>query len=191
MSLSKTKYGFILPACLILLLFSADGLSQNTFISLGPELALPAKYFQSYNNRGTALGGSFRVEPLLSYHVSFIATLGYISFAKTSPFSTSPTFTTKAAAIPIELGIKYYPIKNTGKPKGFFISAEMGLIPTNTHVTFENGSGHNHREIGFSLAPGLGYLLKHVEGGFRLRYNLTVNGFNVYYYDFRIAYLFF
>ena len=130
------------------------------------------------------------MEPFLSNHVSFIATLEYISFAKTSPFSASLTFTTKAKAIPIELGIKYYTIKNRGKPKGLFISAETGLIPTNTHAAFENGSRQQFRETGFSLAPGLGYLFGNIEAGSRLRYNLTVTGFNVYYYDFRIAYTF-
>jgi Outer membrane protein beta-barrel domain len=174
----------------MLLIISATSFSQKTFFSIGPELALPASYSQSHNNRGTGFGGSLRVESSWSKHVSGMATISYLSFALAHPLPTTPSYSEQVNAMLVQVGLKYYTQERKEKSNGFFISAELGLMPTTTHITFTTGSKQNFKETGLSVAPGLGYLLGNLEASFRLQYNLTATGSHVYYYNFRLAYVF-
>jgi hypothetical protein len=173
----------------MLLVLSASSFSQKTFFSFGPELALPASYSQSHNNRGTGLGGSFRVESSWGKHVSGMATIGYLKFALVHD-ELFAGYSDQVNAMPIQVGLKYYSQERKEKSNGFFISAELGIMPTTNHITFTTGSKINSKETGLSVAPGLGYLLGNLESGFRLQYNLTATGSHVYYYNFRLAYAF-
>jgi hypothetical protein len=172
----------------MLLILSATSFSQKIFFSIGPELALPASYSQSHNNRGTGFGGSLRVESSWSKHISGMATVSYLGFALAHPYST--TYSEQVNAMLVQVGLKYYTQERKEKSNGFFISAELGIMPTTNHITSTTDSKMISKETGLSVAPGLGYLLGNLEAGFRLQYNLTATGYHVYYYNFRLAYAF-
>ena len=163
-------------------------LSQKTFISIGGELALPSSSGLK-SVAGTGIGGSFRVESSWSNHIAGIATIGYLWFAKEDHFFNTSTSTT-FKALSIQAGIKYYTREKKEIQKGFFISAELGAMPTTTHFDYETNPDLNFKETGISVAPGLGFMLGKIELSLRLQYNLTASGFNVYYYNFRLAYAF-
>ena len=156
----------ILICSLAALFFPSIVFGQKTFVSIGPELALPDSYKQSNNNRGTGFGGSFRLESSWSKHVSGMATIGYLSFAKKSPFPSSPTYTNQVNAILIQVGIKYYVLEKNKNPNGFFLSGEIGIMPTSNHITYTNGSKQNFKEAGLSSALGVGYQYKKLETTF-------------------------
>ena len=119
-----------------------------------------------------------------------MASLGYLGFGETNPYSSEPSTTVKVHAFVIQPGIKYYLLKKQERPKGFFVSIEFGLMYTKTNIDYENHPDYTSKEAGISCAPGIGYQLGKVETGFRLQYNLSETGYNVYYYNFRIAYAF-
>ena len=180
----------VMTSCLLTLFISMMANSQKTFLSVGPELALPARFDQSHNNIGTGIGGSLRLEASWSKHVSGIATVGYLSFEEASPFSTQPTFTEQLNTIIIQAGIKYYIKERIDLTKGVFFSGELGSMPTTNEITFTTGAKEKFKEGGLSLALGTGYQLKNIEASFRLQYNLAARGFHIYYYNFRLAYAF-
>ncbi|MGZ5191166.1 MAG: outer membrane beta-barrel protein [Flavisolibacter sp.] len=181
---------FVIISCLVILLTPEITFGQKTSFSIGGEIALPGSSSGLSMNAGTGFGGSLRVESSWSKHISGLATIGYLAFAQTHPYSTTPTTTSKVKAILIQAGLKYYPREKKESPKGFFISAELGIMPTTTHFTYAANPDLNFKETGFSCAPGIGYQLGHIESSFRIQYNLTASGFNVYYYNFRLAYSF-
>jgi hypothetical protein len=186
----QMKIKYVMASCLLTLFFSTMANGQKAFLSVGPELALPARYDQSHNNMGTGIGGSMRLESSWSKHVSGIITVGYLSFEEASPFSTEPTFTEQLNTIIIQAGIKYYIKEKIDLTKGVFFSSELGSMPTTKEITFTTGTKEKFKEGGLSLALGTGYQLKNLEASFRLQYNLTARGFHVYYYNFRLAYAF-
>ena len=165
--------------------------SQKNYISLGPELALPGsskKYLQG-KDKGTGFGGSLRLESNWSKHVSGTATIGYLTFATAYPYSLSPTYSNQFKVLPVQFGIKYYSQeKKETIPNGFFMSGELGMIFTTNHIHYTNDTEQDFKESGPSLALGPGYQYKNIEAGLRLQFNLVSSGFNVYYYDFRVAY---
>lgn len=163
---------------------------QNNSLSIGAEVARPGSYSQSYNNRGIGYGGSLRFESSWDKHVSGMATASFLSFAKRSPDSFYPTYTHQVNAILIQLGVKYYILEKKKSLQGLFLSGELGSMPTSTRIVFTDGSKKNRKENGLSLALGVGYQYKKLESSFRLQYNLSDRGFNVYYYNFRFAYSF-
>jgi len=179
---------FLVP---FLLVMSTISYSQKTILSIGPELAFPGSSYSMSTNAGTGFGGSVRIESTWRKHISGMLTVGYLGFAeKELPFSGTPPTRTKVKAIPIQAGVKYYIQKINEPPKGFFISAELGLMPTSTHFDYAVNPDFDFKESGLSTALGIGYLAGIIEAGFRLQYNLTASGFDVYYYNFRLAYCF-
>lgn len=162
--------------------------SQKNFISIGGEFAVPATWGLDIL-AGNGLGGSFRFESSWGNHVSGIVTIGYLSFAKESHYLGSTT-TASFKAIPIQGGIKYYVMKKKENPNGLYLSTELGIMPTSTHFTYTSNPEYTRKESGLSVAPGVGYLLGKLESSVRLQYNLTASGFNVYYYNLRVAYAF-
>ena len=175
---------------MIMLMISAKSFSQNAIFFIGPELALPNS-FGLKMNAGTGLGGSLRVEFPSGKHISAIATIGYLGFAKKELlYSGTPPTTARFNAIPIQAGVKYYPKERKETPKGVFISTELGFMPTTIHFDYAANPDRDFKESGLSTALGIGYQLGTVEAGFRFQYNLTASGFDVYYYNFRVAYNF-
>lgn len=180
----KCTYGI---ACFATLFISAMAYSQKVF-SFGPEMALPARYRQSYNNMGTGVGGSIRLESPWSKHVSGMVTAGYLIFGEKHPYPTDPAYTEQLNILIIQAGIKYYIEAKTDMAKGIFLSTEIGAMPSTNNISFTNGSKEKFKEGGLSIALGTGYQLKNLDASFRLQYNLTVRGLHVYYYNFRLAY---
>lgn len=178
---------FILLSYAAILLLPTIVFSQKTFVSIGANLALPAHYQQSFNDRGTGFGGVMRVESPFSPHLSGIASVGYLSFAKASPFSDGSSY--QLSAISIQFGVKYYISRRKIGPDGFFLSGELGIMSTTNHITYTN-SEQKVKESDLIVAPGVGYQLKNFELSFRLQYDLTKVGYHVYYYKFGIAYAF-
>jgi len=183
------KNKLVLLYWLVILIAPEIVYSQKTFISVGGELALPSSTGLKMI-AGIGFGGSIRLESSWKKHISGMATIGYLSFAKNNPYSSAPATTSEFKAIPIQVGIKYYPKEKTEIAKGFYISAELGVMRTTTHFTYAANPDFNFKESGLSVAPGLGYLFRNLESSFRLQYNLSASGFNVYYYNFRLAYAF-
>ena len=179
---------------IIVLIISAQSFSQKNFFSIGPELALPNSVGLK-TNAGTGIGGSLRFEFDGSKHIAGLVTIGYLGFAqKELAYSgTQPTTTRYSArysAIPIQVGVKYYTKERKETPKGFFISAELGIMPTTIHFDYLNIPDRDFKESGLSTAIGIGYQLGKIEAGFRGQYNFSASGFDIYYYNFRIAYAF-
>jgi hypothetical protein len=169
---------------------SAVCIGQKFIFNIGPELAIPGgKDYGLKRTAGTGVGGSIRAELLFSQHCSIITTVGYLSFGEQEDeFSGTPPTTTKVHAIPIQAGIKYYIKKITEPVNGIFVSAETGFMPTTTHFDYAVSPDSDFKESGFTAAIGSGYQHKSLEAGFRLQYNLTASGLNIYYFNFRVAY---
>lgn len=175
---------------MIVLIISVQSFSQKTNFSIGPELALPNS-FGLKMNAGTGLGGSLRVEFPGTKHVWGIVTIGYLAFAqKKLPYSGTPPTITSFKAIPIQVGVKYYPMEKKEMPKGIFISGELGFMPSTVHFDYLNYPDRDFKESGLCTAMGMGFQLGNIETGFRVQYNLSDSGFDVYYYNFRLAYTF-
>ncbi|MEP6701045.1 MAG: hypothetical protein ABJA85_07010 [Bacteroidota bacterium] len=181
---------------ILLLLYCLAGVapatifSQKTFISIGADLASPSSVAFK-RNAGTGFGGSVRIASSWGKHILGMATFTYLSFAKSVPYSRIPTSTTKASAYTIQAGIKYYIISKKDIPRGFFFALETGIMPTATRFTYATNPDNNFKETGLSGAPGFGYQFGNLEPGIYLQYNLTNAGYNIYYFDFRLAYTFF
>ena len=164
--------------------------SQKTFFSLGAEVAFPATPESGITFLGTGFGASARIESSWGKHISGIASLGYLGFTETTPYSTTPETKAKAYVIVFQPGIKYYLQKKQERPKGVFFTFELGLMYVNTKFDFASNPDHTSKYTDISLAPGIGYQLGKIETGFRLQFNLGETGYNVYYYNFRVAYAF-
>lgn len=178
----------------ILLLVLVTGsfvcLAQQTILNIGPELAIPGgKDYDLKRTAKTGVGGSFRIEYLFSKHISVMATLGYLTFGRQEEaFSGTPPTTTKVNVIPIQGGLKYYTKKVTDPVKGIFISLETGFMHTTTRFDYALQPDRTYKEGGFPVALGSGYQHKSLEAGFRLQFNLYASGWNIYYFNFRVAY---
>ena len=159
---------------------------QSTSVSAGGNVVIP----QSYGVKrvaGTGFGASLRLESSLGKHINGIATIEYLKFTdKKDAFST-----TSFRAIPIQVGIKYYTTRKAYASKGFFISGELGIMPTTTVFDYTNGlPTFTFKESGLSIAPGIGYQAGRAEVSIRPQFNLTAAGFDVYYLNMRLAYAF-
>ena len=80
---------FVIISCLVILLTPEITFGQKTSFSIGGEIALPGSSSGLSMNAGTGFGGSLRVESSWSKHISGLATIGYLAFAQTHPFSTT------------------------------------------------------------------------------------------------------
>jgi hypothetical protein len=181
----------LLPLLLFLSLnFLNEALqAQKTFFSLGPELSIP-KSFGLKMVSGTAIGGSFRLESSLSDHVSGMASIGYLASSEQHPYPSTPTTTSLYKLIPFQAGIKYYLRQRDRTPMGFYFSGELGILRTNVHFTYAVNPENTRKETDLGLAFGLGYLIRKLDAGFRLQYDLSDAGFNIYQFNFRLAYVF-
>jgi opacity protein-like surface antigen len=169
---------------------STISLGQKTFLSLGPELAIPGNTESMKMNAGTGFGGSLRLESVFGSHVSGTATVSLLFFAEKQQTYITEQTKTKVTMVPLEIGLKYYFPRIEQAPKGIFLSLETGLMPVKTHFDYQNNPDNDFRETGWAAAFGAGYLSWKIESSFRFQYNLTAGGYHVYYYNFRIAYAF-
>lgn len=172
--------------CSFALMFLATvAVGQKTLISVGGNFVVPATYGIK-RVAGSGFGGSLRLETSFGKHTYGMATVEYLKFAEKTSSQQTASFT----AVPIQVGIKYYAAtKEERVAKGFFISAEVGIMPTTTNFKYESGNpDFTYKESGLSVAPGLGYQLGGVEASLRPQFNLTASGYNVYYLNFRLAY---
>jgi len=186
------KNSIVILCCLAIWLTPETVFSQKALISFGGELAFPVTHKNTplgfAANAGTGFGGSLQVESSWGNHISGMASVSYLSFARSHPYSSTPTTATKVNAFPFQIGIKYYFLEKEESPKGFFISAETGMMLTTTHFTYDTHPDFDFKESPVCLAVGAGYMLGNLETGFRLQYNLGAAGFHVYYYNFRLTY---
>ena len=175
--------------CLAAILTPLEGLSQNPLISLGGEIGLPDSYGLNMV-AGTLTGGSLRFESSFGKHIAGLATVGYLFSSRQNPYPTTPTTTSTYNVCPVQVGIKYYTKQKDVVQKGLFFSVETGFLLTTTRFTYASNPPSKRKETDLAFAPGIGYLLGPVEPSFRLQYDLTDAGFNVYYFNFRLAYAF-
>lgn len=170
----------------LLLFIPFFGHSQNTFLSVGGEIALPSTEGLR-RVAGPGFGASLRLENAWGRHISGIATIGYLWFKPREIDYLAAT--SRFKAVPVQIGLKYYFLDKSSF--GFFLSTEMGIMTTTRQVIYQNadpGLKRTHYDI--SVAPGIGYKIGDVEPSFRLQFNLSDTGFNVYYLNFRVAYSF-
>lgn len=169
----------------MILLSPLFGYSQKNILSLGAEVAFPQTEGLTMV-AGTGLGGSLRMERSWGRHFSGMATGGYLWFLnKESAFFSS---TSKFWALPVQFGLKYYPVDKA--VAGLFFSAELGIMVNKREIiyhSFDPDVKRTYKDA--SVAPGIGYRFGNVEPSFRLQFNLSDAGFNVYYLNFRIAYI--
>jgi len=167
-----------------------DNDTTKMLISIGAEL-VPGTTSNDRQIARTGFGGSFRLESAWSNHIAGMATIGYLSFAKENYQTIFISSTTVKAFPIIQVGLKYYTEERKQRPKGFFISTELGLFPKTIHYTYFGSKPDNRsNDSEFKLAPGVGYQLGNLELGFRIQYNLSGSFYSVNYYNFRIAYAF-
>ncbi|HTE28273.1 hypothetical protein [Flavitalea sp.] len=183
------KHRVISICCLVTIFSPIIGLSQQTFISLGGEIAIPNSYGLNMV-AGTLTGGSLRIESSFGKHIAGLATIGYLFSSKQHPFPSVPTTTSTYKVLPLQVGIKYYTKEKGVVRKGLFFSGELGLLFTTTNFTFASNPDDKRKETDLGFAPGIGYLIGKIEPSFRLQFDLSDSGFNVYYYNFRVAYAF-
>lgn len=180
--MKKWVYIFIF---LVVGFFPIIGFSQKTLLSLGGEVALPLKVLSI--DAGSGFGGAIRAENSWGKHFSGIATGGYLWFkSKDSDFIST---TTKFRALPVQVGIKYFPLDKA--VASLFVSTELGFMVTKREI-INHDSDHDfkRRYFDLSVALGIGYHLRNFEPSFRLQFNLPDAGYNIYYLNFRIAYIF-
>lgn len=188
------KNTFKLLLLIMLMLFSSIVWGQNSLISLGGNVVLPGSNSGLKNYAGTGFGGSLRFETSFGKHTYGMATIEYFKFEEKEHyyFGTLEN-TSRYSAMPIQIGLRHF----IGTPeeklaKGFFLSIELGLMPTKKYDTYTSGAPDSEfKESGLSVAPGIGYQLGRVETSIRPQFNLTASGFNVYYLNFRLAYIVF
>jgi hypothetical protein len=188
-SKSKIKHWVIYVCCFIIIFSPETGLSQKAFISVGGEIAIPHSGGLDMI-AGTLTGGSLRGESSFGKHIAGLATIGYLFSSKQHPFSTAPATTSTYKELPFQIGIKYY-IKEIGAVrKGLFFSTELGLLFTTTHFTYESNPENKIKRTDLGFATGIGYWIGKFEPTFRFQLNLPDSGFDIYYYNFRLAYAF-
>ena len=188
-NLSKIKHWFIPVCCFVIIFSPVNGLSQQSFFSLGGEIAIPNSYGLDMV-AGTLTGGSVRIESSFGKHIAGMATIGYLFSSEQHPFPTAPATTSTYKVLPFQVGIKYYTKKKDLVRRGLFFSIELGLLFTTTQFTFESNPENKMKQTDLSFAPGIGYLIGKFEPSFRLQFDLSDSGFNIYYYNFRVAYAF-
>ena len=175
------------PYTLILLLVTITASAQHMYMTVGANLVIPTSSGLKMD-AGNGFGGSLGLETTLGKHINGIATVQYLSFSDIETSDRISNF----KAVPIQIGIKYYATSKPYAATGLFFSGETGIMPTTLKFKYESGiPDYKYTEMGFTLAPGLGYQLGRAEAGFRTLFNLTSSGFDVYYLDFRLAYRFF
>lgn len=188
------KTDFKLLLLILLMLFSNPVWSQNTLISLGGNYASPRSNGGIDFYAGSGFGGSLRLETSMGKHTYGMATIEYFQFAEKEHYEFGKLVNTSDfSAMPVQIGLRHF----IGTPeerlaKGFFISFELGIMATKTHSTYTNGSPESEfKSSGLSVAPGIGYQLGRIEASIRPQFNLADAGFNVYYLNFRLAYVVF
>ena len=161
--------------------------AQHMYMTVGANLVIPTSSGLKMD-AGTGFGGSLGLETTLGKHINGIATVQYLSFADIETSDRISNF----KAIPIQIGIKYYTTSKPYAATGLFFSGEIGIMPTTVKFKYENAiPDYKYSEMGFTLAPGIGYQIGRAEAGVRPLFNLSASGFDVYYLDFRLAYRFF
>lgn len=179
---------------ILLMIFSNIVWAQNTMISLGGNYVKPGLNSGIDFYAGSGFGGSLRLETSLGKHTYGIATIEYFQFAEKEYYAFGNLVNTSSfTALPIQIGLRHFiGTQEKRLAKGFFISFELGVMPTKTQSSYTNGSPDSEfKESSLSVAPGIGYQLGRVEASIRPQFNLTASGFNVYYFNFRLAYVVF
>lgn len=190
----EMKNSFKLLLLIMLMLFSSIVWGQNTLISLGGNYVSPGSNSGIDFYAGSGFGGSLRLETSMGKHTYGMATLEYFQFAEKEYYEFGKLVNTSDfTAMPVQIGLRHFiGTQEERLAKGFFISFELGVMPTKTHSTYTNGSPDSEfKESGLSVAPGIGYQAGRVEASIRPQFNLAASGFNVYYLNFRLAYVVF
>jgi hypothetical protein len=188
----KTSYKLLFP--ILLMLFSNIVRAQNTLISLGGNYVKPGSNSGIDFYAGSGFGGSARIETSLGKHTYGMATVEYFQFSEKENYEFgNKVNTSNFSAMPLQIGLRHFiGTQEERLANGFFISFELGVMPTKTHFTYTNGSpDFEYKESGLSVAPGIGYQISRVEASIRPQFNLAASGFNVYYLNFRLAYVVF
>jgi len=153
--------------------------AQGRF-SVGPEVAIPMSDFGDLV--GVGIGGSLRYEAPINENLSWMGTVGFISFGKKSfddGFGGEYDFS--ATIIPIQAGLKYY---FTESFSGFYAGAELGANLVKGKASGD-GVSVSDSETKFGFAPQVGYHLSVIDISARYQIISDSN-----YLGFRIAYVF-
>lgn len=144
-------------------------MAQENRFSAGLELGLPMGDFGDV--QGIGFGVSLAYELPVGDNLGVLAQVGYLSFSAKDieidlgPFGSMTVEGMTMAAIPIQVGAKYYFTENQA---GFYAGALVGL-----HLlTPEEGDGRSN----LSLAPMIGYVIgENID--LQLRYQLMFDSY--------------
>lgn len=152
--------------------------AQGRF-SVGPEVAIPMGDFG--DAVGLGIGASVRYEAPINENLSWMGTVGFISFAKKSIDTGFGDVDLSASIIPIQAGIKYY---FTESFNGFYAGAEAGLNLLKAKTSFD-GESDSESETKFGFAPQIGYHISMID--ISARYQVIADAD---YFGIRVAYVF-
>jgi|SRR5688572_30027224 len=134
----------------IIALGSAGVYAQGRF-SVGAELALPQSDLG--DAVGMGFGGSVRYEAPINENLSWMGTVGFLTFGEKDDSGV------KATMIPVLAGAKYY---FTESSNGFYAGAELGLTFATTKFSF-GGESDSNNSSEFTFGPQLGYHLANID----------------------------
>jgi hypothetical protein len=157
--------------------FTVASMAQGRF-SIGAEAALPMGDFGDVV--GFGIGGTVRYEAPINDNLSWMGTVGFISFSEKDIDISGFTVATSATMIPIQGGIKYY---FTESFNGFYAAGELGMHSVKVKAEAD-GISSDASDGFFSFAPSVGYHLGTID--ISARYQLVEDAD---YLGFRIAYV--
>lgn len=158
---------------IVALFFVAAGSFAQGRFSVGPELLLPQGDWS--DGVGMGIGGSLRYERPINDNLSWMATVGYISFAEKDDSGV------KFSMIPVLGGAKYY---FTESFNGFYVGAEAGFVSAKAKVEFL-GQSVSATDTEFGFGPQVGYHISVLDISARYLMVSDANSIGI-----RVAYVF-
>src|SRR5689334_6505370 len=134
---------------LVALFFVTVGSFAQGRFSVGAELALPQGDLGDV--AGTGFGGSVRYESPINENLSWMGTVGFLTFGEKDDSGV------KVSMIPVLAGVKYYFTESFG---GFYAGAELGLSFNKVTV---DAVDYDESSSDFGFAPQIGYHLGNID----------------------------
>jgi len=160
---------------LTVIALGTTGLYAQGRFSLGAELALPQGDMGDVVGMG--FGGSVRYEAPINENLSWMGTVGFLTFGEKDDSSV------KISMIPVFAGAKYYFNESFN---GFYAGAELGISFNSVKV---DAFDYDESSSDFGFAPEIGYHLANIDISARYLI-IKVDEEDANSIGFRIAYVF-
>lgn len=166
-------------------LFSGVILAQNSYLSLGVDVAIPNNNFKALATTG--FGGSLRYEYTITPRFSITGTVHVDSFGKKVYASPPYKYTFKTSLISYKVGGRFYLFNIGNKADGLFLSGELGLATLG--LTVSGDISDKSSENDFCYAPGIGYRYEFLEFCYWQQFVSSSSGNSTNFSGFRLAYV--